>query len=118
MEKVFNAKEWLDRCRSCKYAKYSRNIGGTTCNIKGPCNYIKRADYQEIEEEIENGKNNLGKICPKCGKFFLFADAPTAYIKDGIKHYTYCRDCKNEVQREYHEKQKRKKDRQRREKKK
>lgn len=118
MEKVFNAKEWLERCRSCKHAKYSRNIGGTTCNVKGPCNYEKREDYLEIEEELENGKNNLGKICPRCFKFFFFADAPTAYIKDGVKHYTYCRDCKNMIQREHHERHKRKMERLRREKKK
>lgn len=100
----FNVKEWLERCKSCKYSKYSRSIEGTTCSIKGTCNYKERREDEAMEEELENGKNSLGRICPVCGEFFYYAHSSPTNIRNGVKYYACCRECKNRRQREYNRK--------------
>lgn len=112
MEKKFKPDKWTERCKQCKWVRPNAKYKLFGCGKLDYCEFEKADKPIPPDFEFTNHykSGGLGKVCPRCHKYFLFDDAsPTSYTKDGQPRYSYCRECRNINQHESYMRRMRKK---------
>lgn len=99
----FNALDWIERCKTCTHAKFIKTYQTVGCTINGDCEYEQSSGLLSIDysqETTKKDKAKAGKECARCHKFVTF-DKMAPIKRAGKIYYTYCRNCRRKMSREY-----------------